>query len=93
MKKIILSGIFTVSLIITLLTQLSFTQDKQEIKTIDSWGDIAIDDLHFIRATLRQNHAGPADLLKLLILLNKPKTMPVITFPSSIIWRVFRMDT
>jgi hypothetical protein len=61
MNKIILSGIFTVFLIITLLTQLSFTQDKQEIKTIDSWGDIAIDDLHFIRATLRQNHAGPAD--------------------------------
>lgn len=31
--------------------------------TLNQWSEIAIDDLHFIRAILRENHPGPADTL------------------------------
>ncbi len=40
---------------------LASPQARGPVRPIDAWSDIATDDLHFIRATLRENHPGPAD--------------------------------
>jgi hypothetical protein len=42
-------------------TRLAFVPFPEDRTGAQPWADVAVDDLHFIRAVLRENHPGPLD--------------------------------
>jgi hypothetical protein len=68
MKRVKAATILFYILVFCFLTEMTLAANPQNgMRTfqdrVDQWSEIAIDDLHFIRAILRENHPGPADTL------------------------------